>query len=134
KRNLSIGDRYERLITSAEYAPNVEVTLPEGSREVYRPEVIDAREQFRIVYPPTSELKPEAPKAPAPGTPPQLAPPGRGRAEALGIERPGLYEVRLTGGATSEGASAPAPDYFAVRVDPSEGDVTKLSIEDWKEA
>ena len=47
------------------------------------------------------------------------------------MDKPGLYEVRLVGGGTD---SLPQPsDWFSVRLDPAEGDVAKLDLDDWKE-
>jgi len=124
RRNLAIGERYERVIGTAEYAPTVEVLEPDGVKSSSRPEAIEGREQFRIGYPPSADARVEK-EAPPRGTNGAPAP------DAGGCEKPGIYEVKLTGGA---GDSVPAPpDYFAVRIDPNEGDVAKLDISDWHE-
>ncbi len=119
KRNIMIGDRFERVID--EYAKTVEVIDPLGNKEAFRPENLEGRDQYLIVFPPTAETR----VGPAGSSELARAP------DSGGVDKPGLYEVRLTGGA---GDSVPPPsDWFAVRVDPSEGDVNKLDLDDWKE-
>jgi hypothetical protein len=140
RRNLMIGERYERVIGTNEYAPTVEVTAPDGAKETFRPEAIEGREQFRISYPPSPDQRvgsgSDNPTAPAP--PPPATPPAPGakdgaapRHDDNGADKPGVYEVRMTGGAGD--SVPPPPDYFAVRLEPSEGDVAKLDVEDWRE-
>lgn len=127
KRNLAIGERYERIIGTGEYAPTVEVTAPDGVKESFRPEAIEGREQFRIAYPPAPETRVAGESSPRPAR----SDGDVKRDEAAGCEKPGIYEVRLTGAAGD--VLPPPPDYFAVRLDPSEGEVAKLDLEDWRE-
>lgn len=117
KRNLAIGDRFERIVD--EYAKTVEVIDPLGNKEAFRPENLEGRDKYLIVYPPTAETRVAGADAPV------------RKEEAAGIDKPGLFELRLTGGA---GDSVPQPsDWFSVRIEPAEGDVGKLDIEEWKE-
>jgi hypothetical protein len=125
RRNLAIGERYERVIGTSEYAPTVEVIDPLGVKETFRPEPIEGREQFRIGYPPSAEAR-----VVSSGAEPASDNNAR-REETAGCERPGIYEVRLTGGAGD--TIPPPPDYFAVRLDPAEGEVARLDLEDWRE-
>ncbi len=119
RRNLAIGDRYERIID--EFVKTVEVKDPNDRPEVFRPENLEGRDQYRIVYPPTADTRvgSDAPGADAPK-----------KEDAAGVDKPGFYEVKLQGAADG---TATTSDWFAVRIDPQEGDIARLGIEDWKE-
>ncbi len=125
-----IGDRFERIID--EFAKTVEVTDPEGKKDVFRPENLDGQDRYLVVYPPSAEARVGG--ASDGGTPDPQKKPGETavREERAGVDRPGLYELRLTGGSGDTVGQA-SSDWFAVRLDPAEGDVSKLDIEDWKE-
>lgn len=103
--NLTIGGRYERLLRAEEYG-RVEVETPDGRHEQVPVEKLDDQEMYRIHYPP------------------------EGDREVL--EQSGLYSVTRTG--VAGGGEEPAPDHFAVTIDPIEGDLAKFSAEELSEA
>ncbi|MGE0707306.1 MAG: BatA domain-containing protein [Planctomycetota bacterium] len=103
--NLRIGDRYERHFTAEQYAARVEVETPGERHEGVPLEKVQSQELYRLAYPVADE---------------------RG-----GLQESGLYTLRRSGVAAGPD---PAPDYFAVRVDPSEGDLAKFSAEELGEA
>lgn len=110
--NLPLGGRFERLLRPEEYSAQITVELPEGQRENIQATKLEGQEMYRLVYPPLPD-----PTAP--------------RDTQTGTDRPGLYEV--TRAQTAEGGE-PEPDYFAVTIDPGEGDLAKYSAEELGEA
>ncbi|MCW8138696.1 MAG: BatA domain-containing protein [Planctomycetota bacterium] len=103
--NLGIGDRYERLLRAEEYG-RVEVETPDGRREQVPVEKLDDQELYRALYPPEGERD--------------------------ALEMSGFYTVARAG--VSGADEAPAPDYFAVTIDPAEGDLAKFSAEELQTA
>lgn len=99
--NLSIGDRYERLLRAEEYG-QVEVETPDGRNEQVPVEKLDDQELYRVLFPPEGERDV--------------------------LEDSGLYTVKRTEAAGE--AAAPVEEHFAVTIDPAEGDLAKFSAEE----
>jgi hypothetical protein len=104
--NLSIGDRYERLLRAEEYG-QVAVETPDGRNEQVPVEKLDDQEQYRVLFPPEGERDV--------------------------LEHSGLYTVKRTE-AAGEGAGGPVEEHFAVTIDPAEGDLAKFSAEELQAA
>ena len=96
--NLEIGSRYERILEATQYASDVKVETPDDRFEGVPLEKLNSEEGYRLTYPLASDRD--------------------------GLQVSGLYTLTRKGVAQGED---PAPDYFAVRVDPAEGDLTKFS-------
>lgn len=100
--NLPLGGRFERLLRPEEYSAQIEVEgpPPENRTENIQAQKLEGQEMYRLVYPPEGE---------------------RG-----GTERPGLYTITRQ----QAGDGGEAPDYFAVTIEPGEGDLAKFSAEE----
>jgi hypothetical protein len=103
--NLSIGDRYERIFSAEEYAARIEIEAPSERREGVPLEKLEGLEQFRLVYPVAEE--------------------------SGGLQEGGLYTLERKG--LAQGID-PDPDYFAVRIDPREGDLAAFAADELAEA
>lgn len=120
--NLEVGGVYERVLQADQYSASTQVLNPEGQHEGVVLEKLEGDELYRLTYPPVF-----AAAAPADGGGEAPAEEERG-AGRLTLEIPGIYTVTRKGvaGATTD----PEPDYFAVRVDAAEGDLTKYTAEE----
>jgi hypothetical protein len=103
--NLEIGARYERLLRAEDYG-KVEVETPDGRHEQVPIEKLEDQEMYRVLYPPEGDRDV--------------------------LEMSGLYKVKRT--EVAGAAADPAPEHFAVTIDPSEGDLSKFSAEELTEA
>lgn len=112
--NLPLGGRFERLLRPEEYSAQITVDTPrnEGRHENIQATKLEGQEMYRLVYPPLTE-------------------PGQSASEVGGTDQPGLYTITRQ---QTAGGTEPAPDYFAVTIDPSEGDLAKYSAEELTEA
>ena len=99
--NLGIGAVYTRVLEATEYARQVEVASPDERIEGVPLTKLPGEDGYRLTYP--------------------LA------ADREGLQASGIYTLTRKGVAQGED---PAPDYFAVRVDPKEGDLAKFSAEE----
>lgn len=104
--NLSIGDRYERLLRAEEYG-QVEVETPDGRNEQVPVEKLEDQEMYRVLFPPEGERDV--------------------------LEHSGLYTVKRTEAAGEAGGGV-VEEHFAVTIDPSEGDLAKFSAEELQAA
>lgn len=129
--NLPVGGRYERLLRQEEYAAKVEVEAPDGVRESVQLERVDGTDTYRLTFPPDrsgGERPPAGADEPAGPTAPG-APPGGEPAsipDPAGVERSGLYAITREGG---PGGRVEA-EYFAVVLDPAEGDLARFTAEE----
>src|SRR5207249_874550 len=98
RKNLVVGEPYEAIVPSTEFVNEILVTTPAGDQiEKTLEKVPDEPDRFRLVH-----------------------------AETL---RPGAYEVRYQGvrDPAKPGTAAPERvEFFAVNVDPEEGDLTRI--------
>jgi len=115
--NLPIGGRFERLFRPEEYAANVEAETPDGRRESLVLEKLEDQDLYRLVYP--QEPDPDQPDA-------------RDRERRDGADYPGLYTITRKNVAGA--AEDPLPDYFAVGLDTTEGDLAKFGKEELSNA
>ena len=99
--NLPIGGRYERLLRAEEFAARTEVETPDGRRETVVLGRAGNQELYRLTFPRDDE---------------------RG-----GLQESGIYTVTREGLAGGGGDSPPG--YFAVGIDPAEGDLAKFDAE-----
>lgn len=104
--NLSIGDRYERLLRAEEYG-RVEVETPDGRNEQVPVEKLDDQELYRVLFPPEGERDV--------------------------LEHSGLYTVKRTE-AAGDAEGGAVEEHFAVTIDPAEGDLAKFSAEELQAA
>ncbi|MBL4846432.1 MAG: BatA domain-containing protein [Planctomycetes bacterium] len=95
---LKIGGRYDRVLEAAEYASRVKVVSPDDRHEGVPLEKLAGEEGYRLTFPLSSER--------------------------AGLQVSGLYTLTRKGVAQGED---PPPDYFAVAVDPDEGDLAKFT-------
>ncbi|RMG07052.1 MAG: VWA domain-containing protein [Planctomycetota bacterium] len=105
RRNLDLGERYERIYRADEYAAQIEVTSPSGHRESVVLQKLEGEDLYRLLYPDGDERS--------------------------GLVESGAYTVVRRGPTASE---AGGPERFAVRIDPTEGDLAKFTAEELAEA
>ena len=99
--NLGIGAVYTRVLEATEYARQVEVSSPDERVEGVPLQKLVGEDGYQLTYP--------------------LA------ADRDGLQASGIYTLTRKGVAQGED---PPPDYFAVGVDPQEGDLAKFSAEE----
>jgi hypothetical protein len=114
RRNLFVGEPFELVVPSSEFTSDILLTTPAGDQlEKSLEKVPDEPDRFRLVHAETG--------------------------------RPGAYEVRFhaPGGAAEPGAAGGAGggaatsgervEVFAVNVDPEEGDLTRIDVQELRQ-